>query len=77
MGTKSRRKSNSERESTVNWEGVEKGNLSRQRWRDGRQETESDAVKTSIPFVIRGVTEEDPASGARGKLMGATAERLG
>lgn len=35
----------------------------------GDQETISGEIKTSVPFVIRRVTEEDTMGGARGELM--------
>lgn len=58
------------------------------RWRSGRgrerdvhlsendvtkdQEMISDKVKAAVPFVIKGVTEEDITDGARSKLMGSS-----
>jgi hypothetical protein len=36
-----------------------------------------DEVKTTIPLVFRGVTEEEAASGAGRYLMGRVAEVLG
>ena len=61
---RSRRKSNSGRESVVNWEGCEKGKSVSAKIT--RREMCSE-IKRLIPFVIRGVTEEDMTGGARDK----------
>jgi hypothetical protein len=51
----------------VGWEVVEK---SQRRWRGNIQEMVSGEVKAPVPFVIKGVLEEDISSRTRSKLMG-------
>lgn len=51
----------------MGWEVVEK---SRRRWRGNIQEMVSGEVKAPVPFVIKGVLEEDISSRTRSKLMG-------